>query len=64
MCDGVCHKVPQFSGKKPSPGFEPSAPMSYLPADSLKQPGESKDGKGVRSRKTRQSTGSKTMKVD
>lgn len=60
----ICHDVPQFKSKKPSPGYMPVAPMDYLPADGLKHPGGAKGGTGVRSRKTRQDTGNKKVKVD
>lgn len=59
----VKHVMPQFGSKKPAPGYSPDAPLSYLPADGLKQPGDAKGGTGVNKRKVRQDTGAATMKV-
>jgi hypothetical protein len=57
------YKMPQFSGKKPAPGHEPVAPLDYLPADGMKQPGGASGGTGVKSHKTRQQTGNKKLKA-
>jgi hypothetical protein len=64
MCEMISHKMPQYGNKKPMPHYMPDAPINYLPADGLKGPGDAKGGTGVRSHKTRQSTGNKKMKVD
>ena len=64
MCDMIKHAVPQFKGLKPMPHFMPDAPLNYLPAEGGSKSGDAKGGTGMRSKKTRQSTGNKKMKVD